>query len=193
MIYQPTISKEEIATLPLVAFQGKTIVVDRPEQVNGAIDYLKRQPLVGFDTETKPNFSPNSHNQVALLQISSADVCYLFRLSMLGMPLPLFHLLNDSNVLKIGLSLRDDFNALSKRAIIKKESFIDLQNIVEDYEIHEKSLVKLYAIIFGKRISKNKRLSNWEAQPLTEAQQLYAATDAWACYEIYTHLTHNNR
>lgn len=193
MIYQPTISKEEIATLPLAAFQGKTIVVDRSEQINRAIDYLKRQPIVGFDTETKPNFSPNSNNQVALLQISSVDVCYLFRLNLLGMPEALVHFLNDSSILKIGLSLRDDFKALSRRAIINKESFIDLQNIVEDYDIHEKSLVKLYAIIFGKRISKNKRLSNWEAQPLTEAQQLYAATDAWACYEIYTHLTQTNQ
>jgi ribonuclease D len=192
MIYQPTISKEDIATLPLAAFQGKTIVVDRPEQVTEAIDYLQQQPLIGFDTETKPNFSRTSHNQVALLQVSSADVCYLFRLSLLGIPSALFDLLNNPNVLKIGLSLRDDFNALSKRATINKESFIDLQNIVEDYAIQEKSLVKLYAIIFGKRISKSKRLSNWEAQPLTEAQQLYAATDAWACYQIYTHLTQNN-
>jgi ribonuclease D len=192
MIYQPTISKEEIATLPLAAFQGKTIVIDRPEQVNEAIDYLQQQSLIGFDTETKPNFSRSSHNQVALLQVSSADVCYLFRLSLLGIPSALFDLLNNPNVLKIGLSLRDDFNALSKRATINKESFIDLQNIVEGFAIQEKSLVKLYAIIFGKRISKSKRLSNWEAQPLTEAQQLYAATDAWACYQIYTHLMQNN-
>jgi ribonuclease D len=192
MIYQPTISKEEIAILPLAAFQGKTIVIDRAEQVNEAINYLQQQSLIGFDTETKPNFSRTSHNQVALLQVSSADVCYLFRLSLLGIPSALFDLLNNPNVLKIGLSLRDDFNALSKRATINKESFIDLQNIVEDYAIQEKSLVKLYAIIFGKRISKSKRLSNWEAQPLTEAQQLYAATDAWACYQIYTHLKQNN-
>lgn len=192
MNYQPTISKEEIATLPLAAFQGNTLVIDRSEQIGGAIDYLRKQPLIGFDTETKPNFSRTSHNQVALLQLSTADVCYLFRLNMIGLPPALLHLLNDPNVLKIGLSLRDDFNALSKRAIIHKESFIDLQHFVENFGIEEKSLQKLYAIIFSKRISKNKRLSNWEAHPLTEAQQLYAATDAWACYQLYTHLTQNH-
>jgi ribonuclease D len=104
------------------------------------------------------------------------------------MPVALVDLLNDTKVLKIGLSLRDDFRALSQRAVISQHGFIDLQLFVKKMGIEETSLTKLFAIIFGQRISKNKRLSNWEANPLTEAQQLYAATDAWACYEIYTHL-----
>ncbi|MBB3186827.1 3'-5' exonuclease [Microbacter margulisiae] len=189
MNFRPTISKEELSVLPVAAFQGKIITIDRNEQVDDAIEYLKSQSLIGFDTETKPNFSRHSHNHVALIQLSSQDICYLFRLNMIGMPTALIDLLNDTHVTKIGLSLRDDFIAIKKRATINKASFIDLQDFAKNYNIEETSLTKLFAIIFGQRISKNKRLSNWEAQPLNEAQQLYAATDAWACYKIYTYLT----
>ena len=31
-------------------------------------------------------------------------------------------------------------------------------------------------------------MSNWEAETLTNAQKLYAATDAWACLRIYEEL-----
>jgi ribonuclease D len=188
MDFQPTISKELLQTLPVAAFPGDIRLVDRPDQIEPAVQFLKQQPIIGFDTETKPNFSRTANHTVALLQLATADVCYLFRLNMIGMPVALVDLLNDTKVLKIGLSLRDDFRALSQRAVISQHGFIDLQLFVKKMGIEETGLTKLFAIIFGQRISKNKRLSNWEANPLTEAQQLYAATDAWACYEIYTHL-----
>lgn len=188
MDFQPTISKELLHALPIAAFPGEIRLVDRFDQVDAAIQYLGQQPVIGFDTETKPSFSTTVNHTVALVQLSTADVCYLFRLNLIGMPTALVHLLNDPNVLKIGLSLRDDFRALSPRAIISQHGFIDLQIFVKKMGIEETSLTKLFAIIFGQRISKSKRLSNWEANPLTDAQQLYAATDAWACYEIYTHL-----
>lgn len=188
MDFQPTISKELLHALPIAAFPGEIRLVDRFDQVDAAIQYLRQQPVIGFDTETKPSFSTTVNHTVALVQLSTADVCYLFRLNLIGMPTALVHLLNDPNVLKIGLSLRDDFRALSPRAVISQHGFIDLQIFVKKMGIEETSLTKLFAIIFGQRISKSKRLSNWEANPLTDAQQLYAATDAWACYEIYTHL-----
>ncbi|MGC9151877.1 MAG: 3'-5' exonuclease [Microbacter sp.] len=188
MDFQPTISKESLQTLPVAAFPGEIRIVDRPDQIEAAVQFLRQQPIIGFDTETKPNFSRTVNHAVALVQLSTEDVCYLFRLNIIGMPVALIELLNDSKVLKIGLSLRDDFRALSPRAVISQHGFVELQSFVKRMGIEETGLTKLFAIIFGQRISKSKRLSNWEANPLTEAQQLYAATDAWACYKIYTHL-----
>ncbi|MBQ5627975.1 MAG: 3'-5' exonuclease domain-containing protein 2, partial [Bacteroidaceae bacterium] len=54
--------------------------------------------------------------------------------------------------------------------------------------IEEKSLQKIFAIIFAQRISKSQQLSNWENDVLTDKQKLYAATDAWACLKIYNEL-----
>ena len=43
----------------------------------------------------------------------------------------------------------------------------------------------IYAILFKEKISKSQRLSNWEADVLSDGQKQYAATDAWACLNIY--------
>lgn len=188
MTYQTTISKESIAILPTVAFDGKIVVVQSPEELQEAIHILSEHDVIGFDTETKPSFSRGQVHKVALLQLSTADICFLIRLNMLGIPQHLAQLLNNTQILKVGLSLRDDFKALSRRGHIYADSFIDLQNMVHEYGIKDQSLQKIYAILFDKRISKSQRLSNWEAQELTQAQQLYAATDAWACHQIYRKL-----
>jgi ribonuclease D len=193
MNYNPTIHKEAVSILPTAAFRGTILLVTTPEELDSALEYLCRQPVLGFDTETRPSFSRGKKHKVALLQLSTADRCFLIRLNELGMPPQLVELLNNELVMKIGLSLRDDFNALGQRVQVKPDSFIDLQHFVENYGIEDKSLQKIYAIIFGQRISKSQRLTNWEAVELTEAQQIYAATDAWACYQIYQHLINNER
>ena len=88
----------------------------------------------------------------------------------------------------MGLSLRDDFGAIRKRSAIDPGNFIDLQDFVKPFGIQEASLQKIYAILFSKKISKGQRLTNWEAENLTEPQQRYAALDAWACLKIYNYL-----
>lgn len=191
MSYQSSISKESIAGLPTAAFEGKIIVVHSVEELEHAVRYLSEHKLIGFDTETKPTFSRGQIHKVALLQLSTDDICFLIRLNELGLPQILVELLNSVDVKKVGLSLRDDFKALSRRAHIHADSFIDLQDVVQEYGITDQSLQKIYAILFGKRISKSQRLSNWEATELTQAQQLYAATDAWACHQIYQKLKQN--
>lgn len=190
--YQPTIDKKLISEMPKVAFPGRIIVIYSEEEARKAVAYLNRCEVVGVDTETRPSFKKGKINDVAMLQISTRDTCFLFRLNRIGIPdfLEEF-LLND--VLKIGLSLRDDFNML--RRANKKDprvgNWIELQDYVGRFGIEEKSLQKIYAILFGKKISKSQRLSNWEADVLTEAQQQYAATDAWATLEIYMKLNGN--
>jgi ribonuclease D len=174
--------------MPVGTFAGEIIVVNTQEEMLTAINMLKKKTLLGFDTETKPAFAKGVINKVALLQISTDDVCFLFRLNKIGFPIELERLLKNKKIKKIGLSLHDDFAALRKRKSFNPESFIDLQTIVRNYGIADLSLQKIYAILFGEKISKSQRLSNWEAEELSEAQQRYAAMDAWASLRIYLKL-----
>lgn len=184
-----TISKEQIAELPIETFEGNIIVVDHAKEVRDACSYLASQYAIGFDTETKPAFKRGQVNKVALMQLSTEDECFLFRLNRIGYPDALQKILSDFAVKKIGLSLRDDFAAIRKRSSRKPENFVDLQGFVHAFGIGDHSLQKIYAILFGKKISKNQRVSNWEAMTLSPAQCTYAAIDAWACLRIYNHLT----
>lgn len=189
IVLQNKIMKQRVAGMPKAAFPGRIFVVYTEAEARKAVDYLNQHEVVGVDTETRPSFRRGTTHQVALLQISTHDTCFLFRLNRLGLPdfLEDF-LLND--VLKIGLSLKDDFAMLRKRnnKDPRQGNWIELQDYVRRFGIEEMSLQKIYALLFGKKISKSQRLSNWEAESLTEAQQLYAATDAWACVEIYSYL-----
>lgn len=182
------ISKNQIAGLEQEIFQGDIFLIDSLSKVEKAVSYLSEKQNLGFDTETKPAFKRGQVNRVALLQLATEDNCFLFRLNKIGYPKMLERLISDKSIRKIGLSLRDDFAALRQRKVREPENFIDLQLFVDKFGIEENSLQKIYAILFGKKISKNQRLSNWEAETLTAAQQSYAAIDAWACLRIYNFL-----
>ncbi|MDR1981671.1 MAG: 3'-5' exonuclease domain-containing protein 2 [Tannerellaceae bacterium] len=186
--YTHAITKEEIALLPVEEFMGRTIIIDTKKDANRAIDYLAAYEWVGFDTETRPSFKKGQRFKIALMQISTGDVCFLFRLNRIGMPESLEKFLASNTVLKIGLSLRDDFGAIRKRTNSEMANFLDLQDYVGQFGIKDVSLQKIYAILFGKKISKGQRLTNWEADVLSESQKKYAALDAWACLKIYTFL-----
>lgn len=187
-----TITKEEIANLPVETFKGRIITIISEADANKAVAYLREFPIVGFDTETRPSFKKGQHFKISLIQIATEDTCFLFRLNYLnGLPASLVDFLNNEETLKIGLSLRDDFGAIRKRGAIAPGNFIDLQDFVKSFQIQEASLQKIYAILFSKKISKGQRLTNWEAENLTESQKKYAALDAWACLKIYNYLNSN--
>jgi len=177
--------KRLIADLPRVLFPGKIQVVISEDEAARAVQYLMRQSLLGFDTETRPSFVRGKLNKVSLLQVCTEDVCFLFRLNQLGMPQCLIKLLEDRKITKVGLSLHDDLHSLNQRERFNAGTFIDLQNLAKEMGIQDMSLQKLYANIFGQKISKGQQLSNWDADNLNEAQKLYAATDAWACIQLY--------
>ena len=187
--------KKSIPDLPRVTFQGKIVVVLSEAEANKAVDYLLSADILGIDSETRPVFKKGQHHKVALLQVSTRDFCFLFRLNLIGMPPCIIRLLEDTTVLKVGLSLHDDFMMLHQRADFKKGRFIDLQDIVSQFGIEDLSLQKLYANLFHERITKRQQLSNWEAPVLTEQQKTYAATDAWTCIQIYERLQelHNTK
>ena len=189
-----TISKAEIASLPKVLFEGGIFVIYTEADADKAVEYLKTQQMVGVDTETRPSFKKGMTHKVALLQIATSDTCFLFRLNRIGMPESLQDFLM-SDTLKIGLSLKDDFMVLRRRKDVHAEegNWIELQDYVKRFGIEDQSLQKIYANLFGKKISKSQRLTNWEAETLTESQMKYAATDAWACVEIYNCLAEMER
>lgn len=186
-----TIDKHTLAALPCEQFHGRIEIVQTPEAAVKAMRFLMGQPLVGFDTETRPNFRKGDNHKVSLLQLSTPSICFLIRLNRVGIMPEIKELLESPTVTKIGLSTKDDFHQLNQLEPIQPRGFIELQSIVKDYGIGEASLTKVYALLFGKRISKGQRLSNWEAVELTEAQQHYAALDAYACLNIYQRLTEN--
>ncbi len=183
------ISKEAVAEMPVVVFTGGITVVDTPEMARVALRELTRARVVGFDTETRPSFHRGRTHKVALMQLSTDEHCFLFRLNKIGIHQSLRHFLEDPEVIKIGLSVHDDF-AVMRRIVedLQPQGFVDLQDYVKFFNIHDISLQKIYAIIFGEKISKNQRLTNWEAETLTGPQQVYAATDAWACLKLYRYL-----
>ena len=183
-----TISKEEVAELPIEYFSGRINVIDHESKIKRAIADLLQHTEIGFDTETKPSFKRGQVHNIALMQLSTMDECYLFRLNKIGYPHALDEIVCNPDIKKIGLSLRDDFAAIRKRSDKKPQNFIDLQSFVDDYGIQDNGLQRIYAILFGKKISKGQRTSNWEAANLTEPQKNYAAMDAWACLRIYKHL-----
>ncbi len=177
--------KALIAGLPVDAFQGRIITIITQGEAERAVDYLLSMPILGFDTETRPSFKRGAQYKVALLQVSTPDTCFLFRLNRIGLTPALIRLLEDVTVPKIGLSWHDDISALHKLAPFTPGWFIDIQHHVGELGVHDMSLQKLYANIFGRKISKRQQLSNWEADILTDRQKLYAATDAWACIMLY--------
>lgn len=186
--YAPTISREEIASLPLKKFNGKIYVVEHLDYLDEAISYLSKQYVLGFDTEAKPQFRKGKKSTVSLLQLSTNQRAYLFRINKTGFPGSLKALLSNEEIIKVGVAIHDDIKDLVRISHFNPKGFIDLQQFVKQFNIESNGLKKLAAIVMNIRISKSQQLSNWEEDILSEAQISYAATDAWVCYEIYSQL-----
>ena len=186
-MYKDTITPEEIEPLELAAFPCRITVVSEPgPELDHAIEHLRAQRLVGFDTETKPVFQPHQpRHHTALLQLSSETEAFLFRLHPLGLPQEIADILASPFITKIGAAVGEDIHGLQHYCDFEPHRFMDLQSFGGQYGIQEKSVRKMAAIILGCKVSKAQQCSNWEADPLSDAQQLYAATDAWICVRMY--------
>lgn len=193
MAFIESISNEDVAALPAVQYDGDIVVVDTPQSLSDACQHLAQQSIIGFDTETRPSFTAGVVNKVALLQLYGGGKCFLIRLNRVQISKALTDILHNPEILKIGAAVKNDIAGLNKLRHFTAGGFIDLQDIVEKYNIKDKSLRKISGIVLGRKVSKAQRLSNWEAKLLTPQQQLYAATDAWVCVEIYKELLNSNR
>ncbi|MBP5741693.1 MAG: 3'-5' exonuclease domain-containing protein 2, partial [Bacteroidales bacterium] len=176
-------------------FKGEIHVIDKPgKEFDNAVRYLKNKKVIGFDTESRPSFTANQpHYGVSLLQLSGAEKAFLFRIKTLGMQKKLCNILSNENIIKVGAAVTDDIRGLQKYTDFTPGGFVDLQKIVWEYGIKDKSVKKMAAIILKVRISKTQQLSNWEAESLSDSQKAYAATDAWVCREMYKKLMRSKK
>ena len=180
-----SIDKKLVADMPTVTFDGGITVIESAEDAVEALAFLRTQAVVGFDTETKPNFRKGVTNRVSLIQVSTDDRSFLFRINKCGFTPELKEFMECDDVIKVGLSLKDDFHMLHRISEFEPRNFVELQDMVKEFHITDLSLQKIYAILFQQRISKGQRLTNWEAPRLTGAQMVYASIDAWACRRIF--------
>jgi len=179
------IDKKTVDSFPQVFFHGRIETVTSEYEADKAVDFLLSNKMLGVDTETRPSFRKGSQHKVSLLQVSTENICFLFRLSHIGMVASVLRLLSNTQVPMVGLSWHDDLCALKRRSAFIPGNFIDIQDIIGSLGVEDRSLQKVYANIFHQRISKRQRLTNWDADILTDKQKLYAATDAWACLNLY--------
>lgn len=183
-----TITHDEVNSLPLKAFEGKIVLIEDPSKLEKAVQEISKHRLVGFDTETRPSFKKGQHYKVSLLQLALDKKVFLIRLNHTGLTDELIALLENENVIKTGVGLRDDLVALQKLRKFHPKGFEDLAVISKKSGLLVESVKKLTALLLGFRISKSAQTSNWEANSLSEKQLEYAATDAWVCLEIHKKL-----
>ncbi len=183
-----SISKDELESLEVQAFEGETVIIGHQHDINNAVEILKRSNTIGFDTETRPSFKKGQKHKVALLQLSTNNTAFLFRLNKTGINNELIQLFENPNITKVGVAIKDDIKALQKLKAFTPAGFIDIQDKVKDFNIENFGLKKLAGLLLGFRISKAQQTSNWEADELTDAQIKYAATDAWVSLKIYQKL-----
>ena len=187
-MFAENLTNEQINELPLSQFSGGIFVIDDFEKLDDYLPLIQEQKILGFDTETRPSFKKGIINPVSLLQITSSTQAFLIRINKLGLPVEIKNILSNKEVKKIGLAIKEDIKILQNIDYFEPNSFVDLQDLVGDYGIEARSLKKITAIVLDKRISKSQQVTNWEREELTEAQQIYAATDAWACLKVYKKL-----
>jgi Ribonuclease D len=192
-MYKENITAEELAEHELSWFKGEIVLVDNLKTFYRVFPRLLKSDLLGFDTETRPTFKKGKKNSVSLIQLSTEDLACLFRINKIGIPNELVDLLSDPAIIKAGVAVHDDVRFLKVVRKFTPEGFVDLQTLVKDFGIQSSGLKKLAAIVLGFRISKRQQVTDWEAEQLSEAQQIYAATDAWVCHQIYKKLVNGSQ
>jgi hypothetical protein len=179
-------SKEEILNLPIDEFRGRIILAYTHEGVERAAHELLHEKMLGFDTETKPNFiKGHKQNPIGLIQISTLERAYLFRVNETGMTPGLKRLLESPHIVKIGQGMKNEIATMRRELKVEGKGFIDLLDIAHKLECDPKNVRAMTGIFLGFRISKSMQVTNWEARVLSEKQKRYAATDAWACLAVY--------
>jgi len=186
--FSENISAEEIKELDLSWFKGEIVLVDTLKIFHSVLQRLLRSEVLGFDTETKPSFKKGTKNRVSLIQLANNELACLIRINKIGIPNELVTLLSDPKIIKSGVAIHDDLRLLTGVRKFTPAGFVDLQTFVKSFGIESSGLKKLTAIVMGFRISKRQQVTDWEAAQLSDAQQIYAATDAWVCYQIYNRL-----
>ena len=188
MIFPNRISKEEVNQLPLQQYDGEIHIIADPKDVSAAMAEIRRHPIAGWDTETKPAFRRGQNHPTALLQIAVPGYAFLFQLLKTGVTHDMVRFFEDPAIKKPGVAILDDVRGLKKQRPFEPQGVVELADVATALGIETTGARNLTAIFLNFRISKNQQTSNWEKDPLSEAQLRYAATDAWICLEMYSYL-----
>ncbi|MCL1059621.1 3'-5' exonuclease domain-containing protein 2 [Shewanella gelidimarina] len=176
---------------------SRQIVIVNVDTLAAVIDDIKAQQWVGFDTETAATFEKGRRNTnpISLIQIATSSHCYLFR--MVGSNIVPFKtaltevLGEDSNIVKIGIGLRSDVNAMKRDFGIALNPILDLNGLMNQLgAAKQMGTVQIAATVLALKLPKSKRvtLSNWAIpldKPLSPEQINYAAGDALAALDIF--------
>ena len=182
------ISKEEINALPIRRYEGDICLVASPEELERAmadIQHSGPDSVVGFDTETRPAFKPGESYLPCLAQVATASAVYLFQLQRQDFAAAIAGMLSSDRIVKAGVALPDDLRQLKKMFPFEDRSAVDLGAVARRHGFKQSGVRGLAALVLGFRIPKGTKTSNWSAPRLSPQQIAYAATDAWACRELY--------
>jgi len=179
---------EEINSLPIAAYEGMVQVITTQDGLEKTEHALRRETVLGFDTETKPNFKRGENNPLSLIQLAGSRAVYIIQLRHLPSCAPLFRLFSDERVIKAGVDIPQDIVKLQERIGGEYKNCVDVSLIAKQAGLKNFSLRGLAAILLGVRITKGMRVSNWARDTLLPAQIKYAATDAWISRELYLRL-----
>ena len=186
--YRRTYSKEEVNSLPLYRFEGEVILVASDFALSQALMRMRREWVLGFDTESRPNFQKGGINSPALAQVACSDVVFLIQLMRTGLTDDFIALLEDPTILKAGVAIDDDMRHLCMIEPFAPGGIVDLGMAARKKGMATQGLRTLTANFLKGRISKGAQCSNWEQKKLSPQQILYAATDAWVSREIFLHM-----
>ena len=182
------ITKDEINRLPMKQYEGPIHLIRTPDEAEQAAETLKRETLLGFDTETRPTFRVGEYYQPSLLQLAAGSAVFIFQIKLTGLTQGLCDVLSSPGIIKTGVSIRSDVSELRKLSAFEPAGFIELATCAKQAHIQNLGLRGLAALLLGFRVSKREQTSNWAKPELTESQLRYAATDAWLGHEIYLHM-----
>jgi len=179
------ISKEEIAGLPIGRYDGDVCLVQSEQDLERAMEDLRNEHIVGFDTESRPSFRKGERHLPCLIQAATARTVYLFRLRQESDFRVPGELLDNPVAVKVGIGLADDIRALKLLHPFEFRNMLDLGSVAKRSGMEQSGVRNLAGIFLNIRILKSIKTSNWAASKLTAAQILYAATDAWICRELF--------
>jgi ribonuclease D len=183
--FPTTIAKADVNALPLARYEGPISLVADTRAAHAAVDYLRDEALVGFDTESRPSFRRGDNHPVALLQMAGAERVYLFQLHLLDNLDPVLALLADPAIRKAGVAIRDDIKKLQELGDFTPRNFVEISDLSRRLEVSNTGLRNLSAMFLGYRVSKGAQVTNWARPDLTQPQITYAATDAWISRLLY--------
>lgn len=179
------ISREEVNALPIRRYEGPVHVIAAPGELAPAMDDILQETLVGFDTETRPAFRPGESYPPSLAQVATARAVYLFQVQRADIAAAVARMLSEEHIVKAGVGMADDLKSLKKVVAFHEKSIADVGTLAQRHGLKQSGVRNLAGLFLGFRIPKGTKTSNWARHKLTEQQIVYAATDAWACRELY--------